>query len=125
MEKNKIDMFKGARLGDKFKLSTGLYAVFLYDNSADKDFKEYCLYVSGYGTCDYKPNGEPWPRRTGCPPNIIGSFDNIHELDMEGIKKYAEEYAGKYNQINRYATLNDIYVRAFIEGYKASRICAF
>lgn len=48
-------------------------------------------------------------------------MNNSHELDIEGLRKYAD----KQVKINPLDTLNDIYIKAFIEGYKASQICSF
>ncbi len=116
------NIFKGAKLGDKFKLSTGLFSIYIGDASEDCDGGKHYLYdFRKGGSVAYRPNGKPFPSSIFNAPDAIENINNSHELDIEGLRKYAD----KQVKINPLDTLNDIYIKAFIEGYKASQICSF
>lgn len=116
------NIFKGANFGDKIKLSSGLFSIYIRDASADCDGGKHYLYdFNKGGLVAYRPNGKPFPSSLFYAADAIANLNNPHELDMEGLRGYAE----KQVKVSSLDTLNDIYVRGFIEGYKASQICAF
>lgn len=114
------NIFQGAKLGDKYKLSNGKYAVYLCTDYTC-DSPSYELYVPNRGICRfYFYNGVCKSLDTNL--TIVGSYDPVHPLDIDSLKALADSES---RYINVQKSIKEIFMDAFVRGYVVNKEYTF